>query len=252
MAIVWQTTTADNHYEVRRAGNSLRLYTNGVFHSQWNHRRPLSGHLWDLLFLPVMFYENPKKLKRALVLGVGGGSLINLLNYFLSPCLITGVDLDGVHLQIAKDFFIPERDNTELIEEDANVFISKRKTPKYDFIVEDIFCSDAGNRSDAVRPIGVDERWLRALAARLSSGGVLVINFESQAQLRRSMDKSLIKASGFEKFYQLSNQRYENAVGIYLKKAASRKYFDSQLQRFVAERSKREIGDLCFTLDGVY
>ena len=42
MAILWQQTIDGNHYEVRTAGGSVRLYRNGVNHSQWNPKRPLS------------------------------------------------------------------------------------------------------------------------------------------------------------------------------------------------------------------
>jgi len=56
---------------VRSAGYSLRLYTDGVFHTQYNPGNPLTGHIWDLLMLPAFFYE-PDTIKRVLVLGVGG------------------------------------------------------------------------------------------------------------------------------------------------------------------------------------
>ena len=36
MANLWQQTIDGNHYEVRTAGASVRLYRNGVNHSQWH------------------------------------------------------------------------------------------------------------------------------------------------------------------------------------------------------------------------
>ncbi len=40
MAVLWQKKTAGQHYEVRTAGNSRRLYKNGVCHSQFNPAIP--------------------------------------------------------------------------------------------------------------------------------------------------------------------------------------------------------------------
>ena len=70
MAIVWSRSAGGNQYEVRSAGQSIRLYKNGVFHSQWNPNRPLAGGVWDLLFIPALFAD--RQISRVLVLGVGG------------------------------------------------------------------------------------------------------------------------------------------------------------------------------------
>lgn len=67
MAIIWSRCLGGVHYEVRSAGNSLRLYTDGVFHSQYNPYRLITGHVWDLLMLPALFYP-ANKIKRVLVM----------------------------------------------------------------------------------------------------------------------------------------------------------------------------------------
>ena len=82
MAVVWQTVERGDHYQVRTAGHSVRLYKNDVFHSQWNETRPLSGGVWDLLFLPSLFVPSGS-VKRVLVLGVGGGAVIRQYLTFL-------------------------------------------------------------------------------------------------------------------------------------------------------------------------
>ena len=104
MAILWQKQQAGVLYEVRIAGNSRRLYTDGVFHSQYNPNTPVTGSVWDLLMLPAFFYP-PNTIKRILVLGVGGGTIIQLLKRFVNPETITGVELNPVHLYVAKRFF---------------------------------------------------------------------------------------------------------------------------------------------------
>jgi len=123
MAIIWQKTINNCCYEVRRAGSSVRLYNNGIFHSQWNSQRPFAGDLWGLLFLPALLHCASPTLKEALVLGVGGGAVINLLNLYLDVALITGVDLDKQHLILAKKYFLAHTDNVRLVREDAAVFV---------------------------------------------------------------------------------------------------------------------------------
>jgi hypothetical protein len=81
MAIIWAKCVSGVNYEVRSVENSLRLYTDGVFHSQYNSRQILTGHVWDLLLLPAFFYPK-KKIKRILVMGVAGGAVLHMLRHF--------------------------------------------------------------------------------------------------------------------------------------------------------------------------
>ena len=52
MALLWERRVEGTLYQVRSAGRTRRLYTNGVFHSQYNPVRPVTGSVWDLLLLP--------------------------------------------------------------------------------------------------------------------------------------------------------------------------------------------------------
>ncbi|QKQ25565.1 hypothetical protein [Candidatus Reidiella endopervernicosa] len=56
MALLWYRKEGESRYEVRSAGATRRLYTNGVFHSQYNPNRPISGSVWGLLMLPALYY----------------------------------------------------------------------------------------------------------------------------------------------------------------------------------------------------
>ena len=73
MALIWETEQDGVRYEVRRAGQTLRLYANGVQHSEFHPKRLLTGSVWDLLWLPALLHE-PARFRRVLVLGLGGGS----------------------------------------------------------------------------------------------------------------------------------------------------------------------------------
>ena len=65
MAVIWQKHVEGKCYEVRAAGHTRRLYTDGVFHSQYNPRHSLTGNVWDLLSLPSFFLQQ-RQLQRAL------------------------------------------------------------------------------------------------------------------------------------------------------------------------------------------
>lgn len=238
MAILWSQHIGNTHYQVRKAGSSLRLYTNGVFHSQWNPRRPISGHVWDLLFLPLCFHPRGSAIEQALVLGVGGGALINMLHHFARAISVVGVDLDSVHLDIASKYFLNEVDNCRLVCECAQAFLSRDDVVTYDYIVEDLFVhelSGSAGMVDARKAIDVDDVWLGMLASRLKNDGVLVINFEDVAQLKRALGKKNLLALGFKSLFQLSQPRYENAVAVCTRKPSSAADFFQRWQKLRRE-----------------
>jgi len=139
----------------------VRLYKNKVFHSQWNDNRPLSGGVWDLLFLPALFLP-ADSVKRILLLGVGGGAVIRQYLSFLSVEQIVGVELQQA---------------------DAIQWVNSYRGPNFDIIIEDLFTEKAG---EAVRVVEASEQWYRSLRKLLRPSGALIINFEDPAQLRAS------------------------------------------------------------------
>ena len=194
--LVWQSRRRGVHYEVRRAGRSLRLYRDGVFHSQYNDARLLNGGVWDMLWLP-MFFLGPRDSysgRDVLVLGVGGGAAINKIAHQVSPKSLTGIDIDEVHLRIARRLFrVPGQ--VELYCEDASAWL--RQTRRYfDVIIDDIFQDislqgDRGGRKEAVRqPPGsyTVEQWLQLQLTHLATDGMLLVNTDCGATARELVD----------------------------------------------------------------
>lgn len=207
MALLWSKQVGDVHYEVRNAGRSLRLYTDGVFHSQYNPNRPLAGSVWDLLALPA-FLQPPR---RVLLLGVGGGAVARQLLHFFQPTALVGVELDRQHIEVAKRFFELDRPPVELHHADADAWLGDYRGPPFDLIIDDLF---GGRDGDPRRALPADAPWLRRLTHHLTADGTLVINFICahelhdsgwfhDPQLRRRLPGAL----------QLELPRYENAVG---------------------------------------
>ncbi len=227
MAILWSKQEDGSRYEVRSAGNTRRLYTNGVFHSQYNPSNPVTGSVWDLLLLPAFF--RPRELRRVLVLGVGGGAVIRQLNHFLQLEVIVGIELNPVHLEVAREFFDVEAANVELHQDDALWWVKQYRGEPFDLIIDDLFNDNEG---DPQRAVAGDLSWFRQLLKRLAPAGTLVTNFGSPEELGACgwfTDERIRQA--FPAAFKLTTALYENAIGAFLRQPAE----GSELRRNLAE-----------------
>ena len=213
MALIWQRERAGNRYQVRTHGASVRLYSNGVFHSQWNPRDPLKGSLWELLLLPVFFLPR-ERVKRILVLGVGGGAVIRLLQEFLQPERIVGVDIDPTHLEISRRFFgVCE---AELVCADAQVFVREQHASganaRFDVIVDDLFGHIDG---EAIRTVPADQSWCQELLELLADDGIVIGNFGSRRELLGSGWRSPALRERLAGAWTAELPEYENSIGVF-------------------------------------
>ena len=232
MAVVWQKCSGDDHYQVRTAGQSVRLYKNKVFHSQWNDNRPLSGGVWDLLFLPALFLP-ADSVRRVLLLGVGGGAVIRQYLSFLPVDHVTGIELDALHIKVAREYFGVVQPNVKLQQADAIDWVESYHGPEFDIVIEDLFTEKDG---EAVRVTEASERWFRSLRKLLRPGGALIINFEDPAQLRGSNDAYLAaigKAADCR--YGFTLPTYGNCVGAFLGNEARPAELRERLDKLLTE-----------------
>ncbi|NHN36051.1 hypothetical protein G8764_01955 [Pseudomaricurvus alcaniphilus] len=236
MAVIWEKRSASSAqphnidvYQVRSAGRSRRLYTNGVFHSQYNPHYPAAGSVWDLLLLPAFFHP-PGALQRVLVLGVGGGAVLKQLQHFLQPASITGVELNPVHLQVARRFFEVKGKCFQLYEADAVAWLKAYRGPKFDLIIDDLFGDMDGIPA---RAVAAEPGWCRLLQRRLASDGSLVMNFDTPAGLAGSAWLADPEFAGsWQQRLRFSTPLYENAVGLFTRQPTSLAQFRHHLQQF--------------------
>lgn len=233
MAVLWRHRQGGVVYEVRRAGNSLRLYTNGVLHSQLNARRGYSGGVWDLLALPALF-RPAGSMRRVLLLGVGGGGTIAALRRYAAPEQIIGVDIDRVHLSVAEDFFAIGGPDLQLVHDDAVSWVARYRGPPFDLIIEDLCGARSGG---AARSVPADADWFNRLGDRLGKLGILVMNFLGLDDLRASAylrDDEV--AAGYACAYQLTTSCYANRVAAFLNHACSARAMRRNLRRVAGPR----------------
>ncbi|WP_160153847.1 methyltransferase domain-containing protein [Microbulbifer sp. ALW1] len=213
MALVWEKQVGGNRYQVRKHGASVRLYSNGVFHSQWNPRDPLKGSLWELLLLPAFFLPE-KQIQRVLLLGVGGGALIRLLQKFVQPESIVGVDIDPVHLTVARRYFGVQ--GVELVCADAREFIagldSSNTSAPFDLIVDDLFGHSNG---EVARAFEADGYWCSKLLRQLSPAGAVVSNFVSRRELLASGWRQAAIRERLQGAWTAQSPLYDNCIGVF-------------------------------------
>ena len=214
MAIIWQKHSGDNHYEVRSAGASIRLYSNGVFHSQYNPKQEISNSIWDLLILPLFFHPHGT-IKRVLILGVGGGAAIKLLHQYASPELIVGVELDSIHLKVARRFFKITKKDAELVCDDAVNWVKHYTGPPFDMIIDDLFGHKDG---ETLRAVKLDSSWFTLLNRHLSKQGLLVVNTAEFSDFKTSgfITNSRIRKK-FNCVFRLTHPTCENRVFVFSK-----------------------------------
>lgn len=173
MALIHQQIYQGTHYQIVKAGNSVRLYTDKVLHSQYNHKSQLTGSVWDLLFLPALILPDIKPI-RVLVLGVGGGAVLKMLNEYFQCSNITGIELNSVHIQLAKKYFGITGKEFELVETDAVGYVKNYRGEKFDLIIDDLFYEEDGEPMKVASP---DNTWLMQLYSLLKPQGVIAMNF---------------------------------------------------------------------------
>ncbi len=248
MSLLWEKRAGGAHYQVRQAGRSLRLYTNGVFHSQYNPRRPVTGSVWDLLWLPAFFYP-PGKLRNVLVLGVGGGAVIRHLREFIQPEKIVGVELSKSHLFIAKRFFAIKGDDIELHQADAVDWVKHYSGPPFDMIIDDLFADYDG---EPRRAVTADTAWVNALSRILGKDGLIVSNFATRLELDVSAYLlSKKRQKHFASAFSLSTAQNYNAVGVFIKRRATTQQLRARI-KVIPSLDPRKPGGFCYRIRTLY
>jgi predicted membrane-bound spermidine synthase len=226
MAVIWEQQQEGVLYQVRSQGACLRLYANGVQHSEFHPERLATGSVWDLLWLPALLGE-PRRLRRVLLLGLGGGSLIPPLRELLRPEHLVAVELDPHHLAVAREVFAVLGEETEIVLGDAVAWLNDYQGPPFDLIIEDLFAPD----NQAVsRAVPADREWLETLERNVSDHGLLVMNFGDFQEYRRSDAAHANALVGWTHRFRLSCDDCHNAVIAFTREPARSVHLRRRIQ----------------------
>jgi len=215
MSLLWETTSGDTHYSVRTAGASVRLYSNGVFHSQWNPKRPFAGAVWDCLSLPAL-YIPAQQCKRVLLLGLGGGAGVRQLQTLIDFDYLQAIEIDATHIKIAKRWFGVTQPNVDIVHADAIDWLESYKGERFDLIIDDLF---GHSDNEPIRVQALDEQWVGHLTDALNPGGVVVVNCIGRADLLGGAKAFALHH--YVQGYRWSLPEYHNAIGVFFREPVS-------------------------------
>lgn len=123
------------------------------------------------MMLGLCFVERPR---RATLLGMGGGSLVNTLLHFSDTLDVRVVELRPTVVEVAHDWMGLERsDRLEVLIDDARTYVES-KPPLTDLLFVDLF------DDDGALSFVYEERFLLACRECLTTNGVLILNLWEQ------------------------------------------------------------------------
>ena len=236
MAVIYQKRLKQTLYEVRTAGQSVRLYSNGVLHSQYNPNAPINGAIWDLLLLPAFLLTAPPK--SVLLLGLGGGTLVHTLKRFFPDCHITCLELDVQHIHIAKRYFKIPQEQVTVINGDAYAYLG-RTGKRFDLIVDDVFQHVKGEPERTIQPPEATQ-----YQQHLTMNGVLAMNiiddepYGAIEKIRRD----------FKCCFEFQHPLYENRIFAFLNTKEDVAGLYERLGQFTELRQSRKTCRLNFQL----
>jgi len=154
----------NKHIAVYEEHGEMKLLVNGS---------PQSGRYIRALWKEALKkFHHTLPLNHILVLGLGGGTVINLLHGANPEALITAVDIDKVIIDIAKKYFkVDEMKEVSIIHEDAKRWITENQKNKYDCIVIDLF---SGRH---IPDFVTEEEFICSVTNMLTPSGCLYINY---------------------------------------------------------------------------
>ncbi len=159
-----------------------RIVVSGFWQSGEYSKRVMNAALRKLS-------ESRKTIGNILLLGVGGGSAVQVINELFPNAQITGVDNDPYMIEIGKKYFdLGKRKNLDIIISDAYQFLLNCKRQKiYDLILVDLY-------------IGCDypqfvysNKYLALINKLLTQEGVYIFNGSYTKQKREVTDKLVEK-----------------------------------------------------------
>lgn len=109
--------------------------------------------------------------KNVLLLGMGGGSVINILHREMQcSCIITAIEIDPVVIAVAEKYFgISNNHHLRIIRADAAEYVRSCSTT-YDMVIMDIFIDDR-------IPVAFTQpEFIGHLRRNIAPGGILVAN----------------------------------------------------------------------------
>jgi spermidine synthase len=185
MARSYASAGAEERPRVRidESAGSRSLVVDETFASFYRPGEVATRCVWDAIAAPILWLA-PRRRRRILILGLGGGSVARLVRALAPEAEIVGVELDREVVRLARAHLDLDEIGMRIEIADALRWLESDRT-RYDAIFEDVF---VGAGDDVHKPAWLPEPGHRLAAARLASGGVLVSNtLDEHLRVARAM-----------------------------------------------------------------
>lgn len=161
--------------------------------------------------------------KKILIIGLGGGSLVNAYHYLLPEAQITSVEIDPAVIKVAKKYFhLPEQPWHTIVTKDARIFVKRQllKHSTFDLIILDAF------NGDYIPEHLMTKEFFTEVKNLLSNKGIVLSNTFAISKLYHS--ESATYADVFGNFIELKGQHSGNRIIVVAK---NKKIIKEQIQQ---------------------
>jgi len=163
--IAHSTSRYNKSIDVIERFGKKELYVNDIQQSG-----PYTIRLWKngLVFLQIHY---PEKVKKILILGIGGGTVFPMLHTRFPNAKITAVDIDSEIIRLYSNFFSGDSSSyVSLIRADAQKFVGSERM-NYDLVIVDLY---VGND---VPGFVTGTSFFAALKNIVSTHGMIIFNY---------------------------------------------------------------------------
>ena len=211
-----ETKSAYSHIRVRRSGSVRSLIFvrdsgEEAYESQVNLKTP---YVLRFSYLQHMFanYLFQPEQQDAIIVGLGGGSMIHFLQKYDPQVNIEAVEIDPVVVELAERYFaVKQKKNVRLVIADAFDYL-KKTTKKYDTIYMDAFLKPSANTDETGVPLKLrTQAFYQQLQGLLKPGGSVVFNINPHPQLRADIETI---SESFPQTYVFSLPNSEGVVVV--------------------------------------
>jgi len=184
------------------SGGTRTLVVDETFASFYRPGEIVTHCVWDAIAAPILWLS-PKRRRRILILGLGGGSVARLARALAPEAEIVGVEFDPEVVRLARAHLELDSLDVQVEIADAHAWLKTAKG-RFDVILEDVF---VGQGDEVHKPDWIPEPGHSLARARLARGGVFVSNtLDEHAEVARVM------RGAFPALVDIETEDYDNHV----------------------------------------
>lgn len=181
-----------------------------------------------MLFSSLLINPNPERI---LIIGLGGGTMSNVLHQIYPKASITNVEIDPAVIKVARNYFdFFENKSITAVAQDGRIFVKRAviKKQQYDWIILDAF------NGDYIPEHLMTQEFLQEVKSLLSDNGVLAANTFSVSKLY-NYESATYKAV-FGDFFNVKNNHNSNRIILASAKALPKSDIIAQRAKALKEK----------------